>query len=79
MLQLFWQKVQAGTLREDTSRLPGTDGVYTATCLSAGYSIYSKSEHVDECKELLDYWLDGESEYMECVYLGTGKSHCYIW
>ena len=52
--------------------IPGTDGVYTATCLSAGYSIYSKSEHVDECKELLDYWLDGESELWD-AYTSTGK------
>ena len=52
--------------------IPGTDGVYTATCLAAGYSIYSKSEHVDECKELLDYWLDGESELWN-AYISTGK------
>lgn len=52
--------------------IPGTDGVYTATCLGAGYSIYSKSEHVDECKELLDYWLDGESELWD-AYTSTGK------
>lgn len=52
--------------------IPGTDGVYTATCLAAGYSIYSKSEHVDECKELLDYWLDGESELWD-AYISTGK------
>lgn len=45
---------------------------YTATCLSAGYSIYSGSEYVDECKELLDYWFDGESDIWD-AYLSTGK------
>lgn len=45
---------------------------YTATCLSAGYSIYSGSEYVDECKELLDYWFDGESDIWD-AYLATGK------
>ncbi len=52
--------------------LPGTNGVYTATCLSAGYSIYSDSEYVDQCKELLDWWMDGESEAWE-AYLATGR------
>ena len=62
----------AGNFERGYFPLPGTDGTYTATCLSAGYSIYSKSEHVDECKELLDYWLDGESEAWD-AYLATGK------
>ena len=62
----------AGAFERGYFPLPGTDGVYTATCLSAGYSIYSKSEHVDECKELLDYWMDGESDIWN-AYLGTGK------
>ena len=70
--QLFWQKVQAGDFERGYFPIPGTDGVYTATCLGAGYSIYSKSEHVDECKELLDYWLDGESELWD-AYTSTGK------
>ena len=52
--------------------IPGTKGVYTATCLAAGYSIYSKSEHVDACKELLDYWMDGQSPVWD-AYLATGK------
>ena len=52
--------------------IPGTDGVYTATCLSAGYSIYSKSEYVDECKEILDYWMSGDSDAWD-AYLATGK------
>ena len=45
---------------------------YTATCLAAGYSIYSGSEYIDECKELLDYWFDGESDIWD-AYLATGK------
>lgn len=45
---------------------------YTATCLSAGYSIYSGSDYIDECKELLDYWFDGESDIWD-AYLSTGK------
>lgn len=52
--------------------IPGTKGVYTATCLSAGYSIYNKSKNVDACKELLDYWMDGKSPVWD-AYLATGK------
>lgn len=52
--------------------IPGTEGVYTATCLSAGYSIYSNSKYIDECKELLDYWMDGQSPVWD-AYLATGK------
>lgn len=52
--------------------IPGTNGVYTATCLGAGYSIYSGSDYVDECKELLDYWMDGKSDVWK-AYLSTGK------
>lgn len=55
--------------------IPSTSGEqYTATCLSAGYSIYAKSEHIDECKELLDYWLNGKSDNpIWKAYLSTGK------
>ena len=56
--------------------LPGDQGdgkVYTATCLSAGYAIYNKSEYIDECKELLDYWFDGESELWD-AYTATGRN-----
>lgn len=52
--------------------LPGTDGVYTATCLAAGYSIYTGSQYIDECKEILDYWMDGQSPVWD-AYLATGK------
>lgn len=53
--------------------LPSESGdTYTATCLSAGYSIYSKSDHIDEAKELLDYWFNGSSDIWK-AYLSTGK------
>ncbi len=53
--------------------IPAKNGdTHTATCLSAGYSIYSGSEYVDECKELIDYWFDGESEIWD-AYLATGR------
>lgn len=53
--------------------LPGDKGgVYTATCRAAGYSVYSKSKYIDECKQLIDYWFDGESDVWE-AYLATGK------
>lgn len=55
--------------------IPSKSGTqYTATCLSAGYSIYAKSKHVDECKELLDYWLNGKADNpIWKAYLSTGK------
>lgn len=62
----------AGDFERGYFPLPGTDGVYTATCLSAGYSVYSKSENVDICKEIIDYLLDGESEAWD-AYLATGR------
>lgn len=53
--------------------IPASDGdTYTATCLSAGYSIYAKSEYVDECKEIIDYWFDGESDVWD-AYVATGR------
>lgn len=55
--------------------LPGSqdDGnVYTATCLGAGPAIYSGSKYIDECKELIDYWHDGESEIWD-AFVSTGK------
>lgn len=62
----------AGSFERGYFPIPGTNGVYTATCLSAGYSIYSKSEYVDQCKEILDYWMDGSSDVWQ-AWLGTGK------
>ena len=62
----------AGSFERGYFPLPGNDGVYTATCLGGGESIYSKSEYIDQCKEILDYWLDGESPVWD-AYLATGK------
>lgn len=53
--------------------LPGNKGdVYAAACLSGGSAIYSGSKYIDECKELIDYWMDGESELWD-EYIKTGK------
>lgn len=63
----------AGAFERGYFPIPSESGDnYTATCLSAGYSIYSGSEYVDECKELLDYWFDGSSDIWQ-AYLATGK------
>lgn len=45
---------------------------YTATCLAAGYSIYSGSKYIDECKELIDYWYNGDNEIWDAQ-LATGR------
>lgn len=64
---------EAGAFERGYFPIPSTSGdTYTATCLSAGYSIYSGSKHIDECKELLDYWFNGESDVWN-AYLSTGK------
>ena len=52
--------------------IPGTEGVYTATCLGGGISVYSGSEYIDECKEILDWWMDGKSEAWK-ENLATGR------
>lgn len=62
----------AGDFERGYFPIPGTNGVYTATCLGAGYSIYSGSDYVDECKELLDYWMDGKSDVWKAQ-LSTGR------
>lgn len=56
--------------------LPGdqNDGnVYTATCLAAGYGIYSGSDYIDECKEILDYLCDGESDLWD-AFVQSGRN-----
>lgn len=64
---------EAGAFERGYFPIPAESGdTYTATCLSAGYSIYSGSDYIDECKELLDYWFDGQSEIWQ-AYLATGK------
>lgn len=62
----------AGAFERGYFPIPGRDGVYTATCLGGGYSIYTGSDYVDECKELLDYWMDGKSDVWK-AYLSTGR------
>lgn len=62
----------AGDFERGYFPIPGTNGVYTATCLGGGYSIYSGSEYVDVCKEIMDFWMDGESEAWS-AYLATGN------
>lgn len=55
--------------------LPGDqdDGnVYTATCLAAGYAVYSESEYIDECKEMLDYLYDGKSDLWD-AFVSPGR------
>jgi raffinose/stachyose/melibiose transport system substrate-binding protein len=55
--------------------LPGdsADGkVYTAVCTSAGPAVYAKSKYIDECKEILDYWYDGQSDLWN-AYVDSGK------
>lgn len=63
----------AGDFERGYFPIPASNGdTYTATCLSAGYSIYSGSDYIDECKEILDYWFDGESDVWQ-AYLDTGE------
>lgn len=62
----------AGNFERGYFPIPGTKGVYTATCLGGGQSIYSKSKYIDECKELLDYWMDGKSDAWKAN-LATGR------
>lgn len=63
----------AGDFERGYFALPGDTGSNaTATCLSAGYSIYAKSKYINESKEMLDYWFNGESEIWD-AYLASGK------
>lgn len=67
---------EGGAFERGYFPLPGDqdDGnVYTATCLSAGYAIYSGSKHIDECKAIIDYWMDGESPLWD-AYVNTGRN-----
>lgn len=64
----------AGDFERGFFPLPGTaDEVYTATCLGAGYAIYSGSDRIDECKEILDYWFDGKSDLWN-AYVASGRT-----
>lgn len=67
---------EGGAFERGYFPLPGDreDGeVYTATCLSAGYAIYSGSDHVDEAKAIIDYWMDGASPLWD-AYVSTGRN-----
>ncbi len=67
---------EGGAFERGYFPLPGdqNDGnVYTATCLSAGYAIYSGSKNIDVCKSIIDYWMDGESPLWD-AYNGTGRN-----
>ncbi|MCD8023301.1 MAG: substrate-binding domain-containing protein [Lachnospiraceae bacterium] len=64
---------EAGSFERGYFPIPAANGdTYTATCLSSGYSIYSGSSYIDECKEILDYLYDGESEAWD-AFVATGK------
>lgn len=62
----------AGNFERGYFPIPGTNGVYTATCLGGGMSIYSGTEYIDECKQILDYWMDGQSDVWDAN-LATGR------
>lgn len=63
----------AGNFERGYFPIPSASGeTCTATCLAAGYSIYANSKYVDECKELLDYWMNGTSDIWQ-AHLATGK------
>ena len=63
----------AGDFERGYFPIPSESGEqYTATCLSAGYSIYAKSKYIDQCKEILDYWMNGDNEIWD-AYLATGR------
>lgn len=63
----------AGDFERGYFPLPGSKGdVSAAAALSAGLGIYSGSKYIDECKEILNYWFDGESEIWD-QYIASGK------
>jgi len=63
----------AGSFERGYFPIPAASGdQYTATCLAAGYSIYADSEYIDQCKEIFDYWMNGESDIWDAQ-LATGR------
>lgn len=55
--------------------LPGTGSeVYAAMAPGAGPAIYSGTKYADECKEILEYWFDGESD----VYVAAANTGRWI-
>ncbi len=56
--------------------LPANDKgkeVYTAGATTAGPAIFSGTEYPEECKAILEYWFDENSEVFE-AYCNTGKT-----
>ncbi len=55
--------------------LPGNEEgeqLYAAGVPGAGPAVYSESENIDLCKQILEYWFDGESELYK-AYESCGK------
>lgn len=64
---------------------PGNDAgddLYTAGAPGAGPAIYSQSKNVEICKEILEYWFDGESElykeYETCGKFNSTHKGAYV-
>ncbi|MDF2801310.1 MAG: extracellular solute-binding protein [Anaerocolumna sp.] len=55
--------------------LPGNskeEDLYASMALGAGPAIYSGSKYIEECKEILNLWFDGESDIYK-AYADSGK------
>lgn len=56
--------------------LPGNakgEELYTSMAMGAGPAIFSGSKYINECKEILNLWFDGESD-MYKAYVDAGRS-----
>lgn len=63
----------AGNFERGYFPIPSDSGTQaTATCLAAGYSIYSGSKYIDQVKEIFDYWMSGDSDIWDAQ-LATGR------
>lgn len=65
----------AGEFERGFFALPGNapgEDLYTAGASGAGPSIYSGTKYPEECKAILEYWFDGESDLFD-AYANTGK------
>ncbi|MEG6567314.1 extracellular solute-binding protein [Thermoanaerobacterium saccharolyticum] len=57
--------------------LPGNDKgseLYASVSISAGPAIYAKSKYINECKQIIDWWYNGESS----AYKGMVESGRFI-
>jgi raffinose/stachyose/melibiose transport system substrate-binding protein len=55
--------------------LPGNDKgkeIYAAVAMGAGPAIYAKSKNIAACKQILEYWFDGESDLWK-AFADSGK------